>query len=63
MNQYAYNGPVMEFDRCIANNYKATTRAVSLQERMWKGSFLQDFFGREETQACKLGGIFLDGKG
>lgn len=29
MNQYAYNGPVMEFDRCIANNYKATTRAVS----------------------------------
>lgn len=29
MNQYNYNGPVMEFDRCIANNWKGTTFAVS----------------------------------
>ncbi len=29
MKQYLYEGPVMEFDRCIANNWRATTRAVS----------------------------------
>lgn len=29
MNQYSYNGPVMEFDRCIADHWKASTWAVS----------------------------------
>lgn len=29
MNQYSYNGPVMEFDSCVANNWKASTYAVS----------------------------------
>ena len=29
MNTYIYNGPVMEFDRCIANHWKAETMAVS----------------------------------
>lgn len=29
MNQYSYDGPVMEFDRCIANRWKASTYAVS----------------------------------
>lgn len=27
MNQYDYEGPVMEFDRCISNNWKGTTFA------------------------------------
>lgn len=27
MNQYDYEGPVMEFDRCISNNWKETTFA------------------------------------
>ena len=29
MKQYLYDGPVMEFDRCIANRWKASTYAVS----------------------------------
>jgi hypothetical protein len=29
MKQYLYEGPVLEFDRCIANNWRATTWAVS----------------------------------
>jgi hypothetical protein len=29
MKQYSYDGPVMEFDRCIANRWKASTYAVS----------------------------------
>lgn len=32
MNQYVYSGPVMEFDRCIMNNFKASTYAVSEQK-------------------------------
>lgn len=27
--QYSYDGPVMEFDRCIASHYKASTYAPS----------------------------------
>ena len=29
LNMYEYNGPVCEFDKCIANNYHAVTIAVS----------------------------------
>lgn len=29
MNKYSYDGPVMEFDRCVANRWKASTYAVS----------------------------------
>ena len=29
MKQYSYDGPVMEFGRCIANHWKASTFAVS----------------------------------
>lgn len=29
MGMYAYDGPVMEFDRCIANNWTGTTYATS----------------------------------
>jgi len=29
MNKFLYDGPVMEFDRCIANRWKASTYAVS----------------------------------
>ncbi len=27
--QYLYKGPVMEFDRCISDNWEASTYAVS----------------------------------
>lgn len=29
MNQYSYDGPVMEFERCIASRWKANTLAPS----------------------------------
>lgn len=29
MAQYSYEGPVMSFDRCVANRWKASTTAVS----------------------------------
>lgn len=29
MNQYTYDGPVMEFDQCILRRWKSTTYAVS----------------------------------
>ena len=29
MNLYSYQGPVQEFDRCIANNWSGTTYAPS----------------------------------
>ena len=29
MNKYSYDGPVMEFDTCVAHNWKASTYAVS----------------------------------
>lgn len=29
MNRYKYDGPVMEFDICIANNWKGETMAAS----------------------------------
>lgn len=29
MKSYSYDGPVLEFDRIIANHWKASTRATS----------------------------------
>lgn len=29
MNKYIYNGPVMSFDRCVADRWKGETLAVS----------------------------------
>lgn len=29
MDQYTYDGPVMEFNRCISDRWKGTTYAVS----------------------------------
>lgn len=29
MTQFSYDGPVMEFDRCISDRWKGTTYAVS----------------------------------
>lgn len=32
MNQYTYDGPVMEFDTCISNRWHGTTYAASEQK-------------------------------
>lgn len=29
MNRYSYEGPVMEFDRCVVNKWSGVTNAVS----------------------------------
>lgn len=29
MNQYMYDGPVMEFDTCVANRWQGSTYAAS----------------------------------
>lgn len=29
MNRYSYNGPVMEFEQCVSNNWEGTTYAAS----------------------------------
>lgn len=34
MNTYVYEGPVMKFDTCVANNWKAKTVALSKRKAM-----------------------------
>lgn len=41
MTQYSYDGPVMEFGRCVANRWQATTRAVS--ERKARSNLVYQF--------------------
>ena len=41
MNKYTYNGPVMEFDTCIAYNWQASTYAES--ERKAKSNMIYQF--------------------
>ena len=31
-HQYSYDGPVMEFDRCVANHWKGSTYAPTEQK-------------------------------
>lgn len=37
--EYAYSGPVMEFDRCIEHGWKATTLAESEKKALSNLSF------------------------
>ena len=32
MNRYEYEGPVMEFDRCVADRWSGTTYALSVKK-------------------------------
>lgn len=41
MKQYSYDGPVMEFDMCVAHNWKASTYAVS--EKKTKSNLAYQF--------------------
>lgn len=38
MNKYRYEGPVMEFDTCVQNNWRGETMAVS--ERKAKNNLI-----------------------
>lgn len=49
MNQYDYEGPVMEFDRCISNNWKGTTFAPT--EKKAKSNLAYQY-KKEAWQNC-----------
>lgn len=58
MNKYIYNGPVTTFGRCIANNWKAETYAVSPDKA--KSNFIFQF--KKQNNLVKSSKIELPGK-
>ena len=58
MNRYYYDGPVLEFERCIANHYRASTCAVS--EKKAKQNLAYRF--KKETNRMPNAKITLPGK-
>lgn len=58
MNKYSYNGPVMEFDRCIADRWKGETVAVS--EKKAKSNLI--FRYKQENGKTANARISLPGK-
>lgn len=50
MNKYSYNGPVMEFDRCIANKWRGETMAVS--EKKAKSNLVHQFKKKNNRTAA-----------
>lgn len=58
MNQYKYNGPVMEFDRCVSNNWTGTTFAVS--EKKAKSNLAYQF--KKQSNRVAATRISLPGK-
>ena len=56
--QYSYDGPVMEFDRCIAYRYKASTYAPS--EAKARANLAYRF--KQETGRIARSQIKLPGK-
>lgn len=55
---YSYDGPVMEFNRCIANRWKGSTYAVS--ERQARNNLAYQF--KMETGRVARTAITLPGK-
>lgn len=58
MMQYSYDGPVMEFGRCVANRWQATTRAVS--ERKARSNLVYQF--KKDNGRTAKAKITLPGK-
>lgn len=58
MKQYSYDGPVLEFERCIANHWKASTFAVS--ERKARCNLAYRF--KQENKKSPTAKISLPGK-
>lgn len=58
MTKYSYKGPVMEFDKCIANRWEGTTFAVSPSKAMSNLAF--QF--KKETNRVANTKITLPGK-
>lgn len=55
---YSYDGPVMEFDRCIANNWRSTTYAVS--EKKARSNLVYQF--KRDNGKAPTARISLPGK-
>lgn len=58
MNQYSYNGPVMEFNNCVANCWKGSTFAVS--ERKARSNLAYQF--KQKNNKMPNSKIILPGK-
>lgn len=60
METYFYEGPVLEFDRIIANHWSASTRAVS--EKKARSNLAYQFkmeFGREPRSKITIPGKLI----
>ena len=58
MNRYYYDGPVMQFNTCIANNWKGETVAPS--ENKARSNWIYQFKTKNNRVACS--NISLPGK-
>ena len=58
MNQYDYNGPVMEFNRCISDNWRGTTYAIS--EKKARSNLIYQF--KKQNNRVATARISLPGK-
>lgn len=58
MNKYIYNGPVMEFEKCIADHWEASTYAIS--EKKARSNLIFRF--KKETSRMPYTKIALPGK-
>lgn len=58
MNQYMYDGPVMEFDTCVANRWQGSTYASS--EKKARSNLVYQF--KKKTNRIPSTRITLHGK-
>ncbi|GHV42263.1 hypothetical protein FACS189490_10850 [Clostridia bacterium] len=58
MNLYLYEGPVLEFERCIADSWKASTYAIS--ERKAKSNLAYQY--KKKNNKIPSAKISLPGK-
>lgn len=58
MQLYSYDGPVMEFERCVANNWKGKTQASS--EKKARSNLTFQF--KKQTNRLPMTKIVLPGK-
>ena len=50
MNQYMYDGPVMEFDTCVANRWQGSTYAAS--EKKARSNLVFNFIKKKNLIPC-----------
>ena len=55
MNQYMYDGPVMEFDTCVANRWQGSTYAAS--EKKARSNLVYQFKKKTSTRITLPGKV------